>query len=437
VDRLIISNSTSAPANLLVLPVTPFYGGRILGSTYLPVAGFVGLPFAQWCGTMEYMIYVVSNTQVRGQLVVCWEPRVNPALTFATNPVHRVNNVLIELSGSSATMLTVDMSTRTPALFQNVMARGAITTATTANSNGQLMFYLQGAVTTVKTTAFDVTVIVMARGGDNMRFGAPTSLCTFDGLVHVPLVNIKTEGTDGTMDDTVPVNTIPLVVSPNANFPVKEVLWGEEFLSVRALMQKFSQVALGNAATWADRRLVFPHFPNRPGAMANWWNTLDVAHTDMPFTYGGYYSQMFVGVRSSMRFKVITADQNSYTSGGRCWHGIASASGTETTYLLATTNFLVNAAGLSYFCRGDYQNSDLIHGAEFTFPNYMHIKFWDPRALLNTLIISAPHFRVDAMFSDGNPAATTPGGGDFRVWQAYSSDLCLVRFRRTPGVQIA
>jgi len=425
VDRFLLNNLTSAQGSVArVVPVSPFFAGVTLGAFYPTVAGYVGLPFGQWNGSMEYMIYVVSGANVRGQVMVMWDPNINGSVTYATNPGHRLRNVIIELGGSSATHLRVDMSSLHPAKSTHLLGAANLGSATDASFNGQLAFYVQTPVTTVKVTSFDVTVVVLARASGNMRFGVPAA--TVRANAAIPVVSsVRIEGDDG-LGDGLPETVMTLVKSENPDYPVKDVLWGEEFLSVRPLMQKFSATAWAVNNYRNDRRMAFPHYMPPPSSFAILWNTLAHAQTSIPFTYAGYYAPLFVGVRGSQRMKVYATASAADT----VFMGVALSNqdvqdSTDTT--------VMDADSIPRYLVGDVQTLGTSKAVEFVFPTYSMLKYWVPRWRF-TMLNGGAEFRANMVV--GLSDATNPllPAISARVYTAFGPDVTVTRFRRCPGI---
>lgn len=86
--------NTSSTGIVRQLGVTPFLAGRLLGATYLQPGGFVGLPFSYWRGGMEFLVYIPSSSNLEGKLQILWDPRGDSPASYATDPTHRLSNVI-------------------------------------------------------------------------------------------------------------------------------------------------------------------------------------------------------------------------------------------------------------------------------------------------------------------------------------------------------
>jgi len=442
----IIPIPDTAPVGMCSIPRTPVAPGvcgQTLGTLYPTVAGFVGLPFSVWYGDMEFLIYVVSGPTVRGRLVITWEPRVATTAAYTTNPIHRVVNTSIDLAGSSATLLRVSPSSEVTS-YINSYADSTDTSWSSTNCNGQLNYYLESPVVTTKTTGFTVNVMVFARGGDNMKFGLPGPMVAFQGTNQY-LHNVVLEGSNTQMDDSVKVNE-PEFMGGSASFPVVDALWGESFMSVRALMQRFSNIFNGvSEASWVRQQMFFNHYPLVPARLSLYlapnfsYTNVTLSSTgalvnQMPFTWFGYYAAMFTGVRCSMRMKLLSTGDTAtqfLAFAGRGYYSTAPA----------TTTWVANDVvwGLNTF-DGDVQTTSISNGAEWCFPAYSStVSYHNPRTMTgrNAVSGSQKYWQEFPPLDYVFPRIGDSDGSSYLGFVAAGPDLGITRFRRCPGISFA
>lgn len=406
-----LSFGTSSTGKLLEIPVTPFFANNTLGVKYFTTAGFVGLPFQYWRGGMEYMIYSPSSTNFEGALQVLWDPNEASTGAYPSDPTHRLVNTVINMHGSSCVNIKVGYRSEYPVLLSAPLVAGD--TMYKNQVNGKLVFYVQTPLTGPRTGVFATNLIIMARACPDMRFGSPKHY-SFSGTVFNQSVRFQAGPPETDMVEMVP-DLAPL--------PLDTVLWGEEVMSVRALCQKFScyfNVQGGLNIT----QLQWNHFPGAPRTATGYTNTGTAGY--MPFTWIGYYSKLFVGVRGGTRIKMAGVTGGNQTTFAAYpvpynFGGFAGYPGFD-----ATTGNLNNT-------HLDLANLTAGHGGEFTYPFYSTLPFFLSRFEVNCFTnTSAWWNRVDAMSSLTNPS--TLANVQFLV--AGSSDFSATRFRRVPGITL-
>jgi hypothetical protein len=400
------------------IPVTPYIKNATLGISYITTGGFVGLPFNNWRGGMEYMIYIPSSQNLEGALQVIWSPGV--AALPAGDPTNRLANVIIDLHGTSRTTLTVGYAQPTPCLisaFWNVDTAPYPSTV-----NGRLIFYINAPLTAPRDGAYTVSVIVMARPCQDMVFGNPGSATFWDGF-PVPVDSVVYQGEEDEEKDT------SVILAHQSPYPTTEVLFGEQFESVRALIQHFSgiYVLAGKptiTAYWITR---IPHYYPMPSNSLTGFDFIiggaSAASNSRPqWTYFGWYTAPFTGGRGSTRYKVMGSDGTPVGLAVTPLPGFANTAITD----------LANSRGLTLCGPGisGYQRLEAGNGVEFLVPGYGSNKY-----NLNRYIFAnnapVPSMRVDAFYT---PSSLTNPLGPLYV--AAGPDYTVNRFRRIPGVRL-
>jgi len=210
------------------------------------------------------------------------------------------------------------------------------------------------------------------------------------------------------------------------SYPVAPVLWGEEFLSVRALVQRFSRITSW-AAGGNQNPYVVPHFFPGPHD----WTTGSVTGTVMdntnglatepPWTWYSHYVSMFVGVRGSMRYK--------FTSSNSGLTGMAPVFGTDYAAVTATSNYPQTATPAGVLSCAATTDLPMITATagnyEVLIPYYSNAKYWIVR--FSGLITDCYYQRLNAYF-------TTATAQSANAYMAAGPDIALIRFRRVPGL---
>lgn len=411
----IISINTASSGYVSSIPVTPYVYGTTLGIRYLTTGGFVGLPFTSWRGGMEYMIYIPSSSNLEGALQVLWTPNSTTAVP-AGDPTNRLANVVIDLKGTSRTMIRVGYSKEIPQA-QSGMLAVRVSSAPDLMVNGHLLFYMNAPLTAPREGAYSVQVIVMARPAQDMRFGCPGAK-VFDGSSFMPIERIQYQSGDG---DEEPVTFIDLASS--SDYPLKEMSWGDEIKSTRALVQHFSPaISLSTSLTSAWMARV-PHFwpvPFNATGMDFVYNGPAGGVNDQTplWTYFGWYVAAFNGYRGSMRWKFTSE------TGGFMWMQAIMAGRSNIADLNANmydTGLIDNGVASLQFIKNDI-------GAEFTIPGYNFYKYSLVR-MFYSYNSGSMLYRSDSI---GAAIPNVAGQG----YMAAGPDFTVIRYRRIPGIRI-
>lgn len=394
-------------------PVTPYHCNLILGVRYPTVAGWVGMPFSLWRGGMEYLVYIPSSSNLQGSLQVLWDPNPASGGTLLADPTHRLSNVVIDLKGTSRTHIGIDYSSFYPSLQSQVYTSGE-PNSSFSGGNGALIFRLMSPLTAPKAGPVSVTVIVMARASQDMAFSSPSMQYSMNLVADRDLENLcyQSAVTPASHDDKM---VIKLVDCPS-NYPVEQVLWGENIRSVRALCQHFTPVFELSRYDDTNEFNAWPHFFPPPGTVPTNWAAVGTASNYVPFSYFGYYIAPFTGVRGSSRVKLISRVSNLMAAynvpAGKYLDGGMSISAGA---LLGPTVFDVQRVGL-----------DAV--PEFQYPSYAANKYWLVRGTPNVSAVTS-RARYDGIAPIDN---TIPIAGILAY--AGGPDITVTRFRRIPGL---
>jgi hypothetical protein len=429
VDQFNWSTSDAGGTILRTIPVTPFHCANTLGAWYPTVAGYIGMPFTFWRGGMEYRIFVPSSAFHRGELQILWD-YAPPSTPYSEQPDNIIPNVTIDATSSTTVDVSVaynvpDMCLRNIGLMSSTSA--PLTLSGTGIVNGYLVFRVFNPL---QATVGDstISVVVMARACPDMRFGVPRSSGAFTyGASLVPFNDMfQLQGnSDGAIGDAaLDTQKFSLVGDGNNDeaFPVDAVLWGEQWLSVRALAQRFSRVAC--VATEVSTVAAYPHFFPPPSVYATGviasQNGLQL---HPPWTWFAHYASLFVGVRGSMRWKFLSdAPSTAITSA-------VPGFSFDVATTAAQHSFTNSATPTGVLVPGATSEGVRVIGEsglwEVTMPYYDTMKFW-PYRWVGSLGL-ANWQRTDIF-------QTLNWNGTLTAFVAGGPDLALVRFRRTPAL---
>jgi len=408
-DRVTLTTSAARGAILTYIPVTPFFGGGTSTTYNLPVAGYIGMPFQYWRGGMEYLIYIPSTSNFEGKLKVMWDPTTTVPPAYTNDPTNYLSNTSINLHGSSRTMVRIGYSDHRPCLSQQISNSATRNVpnggARDGSHNGWLVFFLEQPLTSSRATAVHIDILIMARATSDMRFGVPS---VQQGISTVTFQGGTTDEVAEHVVDLVPVGD---------PYPTTEVLWGEDIKSVRMLMQAFSGCSVlgDNSSTFVQ------HIPFGPNSTA----TPNMNGVSTPsFCYLSWYAPLFTGVRGSVRWKVMPADEQATTiliawPVGE-WYGIANNSPTYNWGCASLWNYDSQSA-----------LSEQGNGTEWLFPYYFSRKYINPRECWD------PTVAVGFLRNIRMNGVSSPNGTTGQLWPLFIAggpDITANRFRRVPGL---
>lgn len=332
------------------IPVTPSYcmvdGGIVSNDFHLTTAGFVALPFAYWRAPMEYKIVIPVSKMHRGSLQIIWAP-IGSTPFGDTDVTNRSLNRIIDVNAETEITLSVGFNRDEPYL-QNRLCVDGMAIFPVGSTNGFLFFRVVNPLVAQTTTA-DTRVFVFART-NALEIAMPRDNIngvigdTFSLRSDLVLQGKGASGDD--LDRETGVSNV-LVPDPGA-YPGMELHWGEKVTSVRALMQKPSQIETIEFS--GDNNLanfVMPRYYMIPGQFS------DVVGLTPYFTWMGYYRALFYGISGSERFKLFP-DRF-------CWLGVSR------TFTANSDTFVPTLAPMSY--------SGPHNGYEVVVPFYYPRKF--------------------------------------------------------------
>lgn len=248
--------------HLFTMPVTPFcgYGDPSLGTgLVLPVAGYVGLPFQYWRGDMEYKLLIPVSAFHRGTIQVYWSHLPYPAGP-GVDITNRCYNQIFHVAAGQVFDLCVGY-TRNLQMLENIINSPGYPSnpsdMPTEANNGYLHFRVVNPLK-AQTTSTSTTVVIMARACKNMTFSVPRTTLNFwwtDEWRNDEFASVVQY--QGAVGDEETVETCLDLVPRSAPYPAAALHAGEEFGSIRALVQKFTMIKLKTIGSIAASNFVF------------------------------------------------------------------------------------------------------------------------------------------------------------------------------------
>lgn len=371
-------DSTYVPfvSNIWASYVTPVLCATQAGITKnvfqpTPLA-FAAMPFAYWCGDIEFRFEIVCSAYHRGKLGIVFEPNIEQ-IGLLTNPTstHKRFTKIIDIQETRSVQFCVKWASNlrwkrlTPIaeyveLYQHA-ANPVINDATQEeHCNGFIMVYPYTELQSPTSTGVQVNVYVSS---NNCRFNLLTE-------TNLPLNRAIGESGDGpaTMynDGFLSISQSQLVTTDDVSCMVlnpNSITWdrvsqdyfGEQPLSFRALLKRFttnlsvgiSSNALPNSFLWLYRPNYPAHnvFMNGSSSRTNLWD---------------YMLYAYVGMRGTMRHRQRVSMNNPIYSldvARVSLEGLATTSAAATSQFsypsdaetIGTVNFAVNSnAGIEY-----------------------------------------------------------------------------------------
>jgi len=429
--------ASAAGTVLRGIPVSPFFNYVVLGAQYPTTAGYVGLPFNYWRGGMKFHVYIPSSIYHRGMLQVYWSPT---AITIASDLSNVLFNVIIDVTNSSEIEIEVPYAMPQMCLrntgFLNPGAQ--VTAAPGSNCNGFLYFVVANQLQTVGASG-DIQVFIAAKATPDMRFGVPCVARPFlsDSTYASALpMGFIWQLQSGPLDDGgEAVETVNLLggASSIMSYPVEDVLWGEIFGSVRALVERMSFVQFF-PTTAANYGQGFPPFypPVAPTKYIGAGievapNNATILGTRPYWTWFSHYAAMFVGVRGSTRIKVINSQPGHIVTAFPILQ-VESLSITSPPGAPVQAQFIAGA-------QNSAQNVASGCGAEFLLPYYDKLKYrWN--RFVQKQFDTTSDGRVNSIFNSPLVGLTATPTDLALVYQGGGPDTTFIRFRRTPALII-
>jgi ApbE superfamily uncharacterized protein (UPF0280 family) len=316
-------------------------------------AGYYGLPFSFWRGSLEYLIVIPVSKFHRGALQVIWVPEASSPSAECTNTSM---NCIFDVSENRDRIFKIGYAQDDLVLPLHLTAPQDDLTIL-EGFNGYLSFKVVNPLKSTSSTAA-TSILVFARGGPDLQFGVPRDSIVGvapngEGKVQYTLrEQIVFQSGSGTLGDSTTTEPIETELVPVTKlYPVGEMFFGEEVRSARALLQKPSFIGAVSfpeaTGTLYPTMGGLPRVPDGSIALPCW-------------TWQAHYRLPFIGFACSERFKFLPKKE--------CWVG---ASRSRLEYPVFETASIVNV--LPTTCPVTFCGPN--RGGEVTVPYYGSEKY--------------------------------------------------------------
>jgi hypothetical protein len=343
------------------IPVSPMYGSQVINDAdmygfVLTTAGYFGIPFQYWRGDMEYLIIIPVGKLHRGSLQLLWLPVGSTLTATVTNTTL---NAIYDVSAGGEKIVSVGYARDLPYLETRIIT-DSLTIVPQGSTNGQLYLrVINPIISPNSSAAIPVDVLIFARAKPNLEFAVPGSeviymtpdgsgLDTYDLRSHVVY-----QGALGDEDQHAP-EPVELVKA-SGEYPAEKLLFGERIESIRALLQKPSQL-FSYEGLLAQENIS----TNMPQFGPHIWGSgfVQGASADVTgWTWQAWFRVCFTGMATSERIKVFPESE--------CWLG--ASHWTELSFGASLPSSVSTLAPMT-FCGPN-------KGAEFLIPYYTPKKF--------------------------------------------------------------
>jgi len=408
---------------LFRFPVTPFVARQDISTgSVFTMAGYVGFPFGYWRGDMEYMFLIPVSKFHRGVIQISWCPKEGIAGDITNVQL----NHIVDVTAGNTYSFDIGYTRECPMLECVPVTATIPSPMKHAVMNGCFRVTVVNPLTSQVATA-NTNIFVLARAKSNMQFAAPRdSVVVYTGattFVDVPfMTSFQIQG-GGALGDEPSTNIHFELVPSSGNFPIREVCAGEDFKSVRGLMQKFTQVpAIANCFTVSPSTVFVPHLPVMNMALQSTAYGLGTSMTPV-FHWTAYYGAMYVGLAFSTRYKITNCEG---TYGPQPWS--VSHKTVSRLDVPVVTSYYGNVA--PQWC------IDVGESVEVTVPWYFDRKYLKGYAVLtaNGVFAGTQHTRIDEIRNLSRTSAATTLRSVV-VYTAASSDIRVHKFRVLPKIK--
>jgi len=243
---------------------------------------------------MKYLFYPVLSPVHRGALQIIWQP-IPRDTSVAADLTNLSTNTILDMAAAQPYEITVGYNNDNPMCYTDFYAADTpFSTDDYDTLNGYLR--IRSLIPfTGSLCGTQIHVLVFAAAGENMQFGTLTDEIFVQGersvvgydLLSAPVLQSGVVGADG--QDLVKVDLIP----SSGNYPVKDILMGEEINSVRVLLQKPSMIrdVEDDVMSNDEGEFIYQH----------WVGSSNIGSSNLV----EYFGSMFLGMAGSMRYKFI------------------------------------------------------------------------------------------------------------------------------------
>lgn len=302
IARRVTVSSTTPLGQVCAIPVSPFLPYTENGVDFHSPGGYTGLPFTYWRGSIEFMIYIPSHESIHGGLQIFWDPDI--ASEYSEDPTNWLEGTAATLSGTSAKKVRIGMSAQVPTRLCHVYRPGE--NPNSSGANGFLVLYLTSQMSCPRPGA-SLTILVLTRCGSDVRFSVPRHITRVgEGRVRPigeayrlqadPAVDISADPTvDSILQEPASGLSVLRATSDISSF-LRAKSWGGQVKIARYPTEMGSNC-------FFIRSFPLPPSTSRHGHQSNHLPSMHPSPS--PWTWGGYYGAMFVGIRGSTRVTLI------------------------------------------------------------------------------------------------------------------------------------
>jgi hypothetical protein len=385
------------------------------------------------------MIYIPSHESVHGGLQIFWTP--DEIVDFDDDPTNWLEGTAVSLSGTSAKKVRVGMSANAPTRECLIYRSGA--QVEPRGANGFLVLYLTSEMTCPRPGA-SLSVLILSRACEDVKFTLPRHMTRRgEGRFRPYGEAYRLQGEENVVDQAAaPLETtsllsgtaVPSTVSAASNIAcmLRARSWGGQVRISRFPTEEGSNLFFIRPIPLPPLSLKGPkhenHLPN-------------AAVSSPPWTWGGYFGSLFVGLKGSTRITLVAR------GGSLPRVAVSSCSGEELrTFPVQESAIAVNNVYGYNASPGMYggvvialpENEPVVINLPDEDPRpFFHARRADPfpdvgMQASNTSSFTPAYLRV--LVGVSRPDSIVP------VWIDYyfegGDDFEGVRFRRVPGVKL-
>lgn len=363
---------------------------------------------------MEYLIIIPVSKLHRGTLQIAWVPVGSIIPATITNSTL---NHIYDVAAGVEKHIVVGYAREVPFLETRIVT-DVLPIQPTGLTNGQLVFRVINSLQVPNSAAsLPVDVLIFARAGANMQFAVPSDEVKFANAANTALIDytlrtqVQLQG--GALGDEGSMLTDKVVlVDSSGEYPADELLFGENICSIRALLQKFSQVGGFTTASELNTFIAFPPLGLFPG-QSPVASTALAKNLVCGWTWQRWFGPCFLGLATSERFKIASTLAGVYFGVQHHYRPLPIDSAIPD--MINTINPLTSV-GAQF-------------GVEFTMPWYSPVKF-----LLPFEKVVPEDNIMNRVVTIHRP---TNSGPACLLFHAYGPDVRVVCFRQLPRVVLS
>jgi len=424
------------------VPVTPSAPHRRRGVEFHCVAGYMGLPYYYWRGSVEYAVYIPSTKTIHGAMQVFWSPTLGVS-PEDVDPTQWGVGTSLEFSGTQFKTIRVPYDQALGAK-ENVCVYPGVMIAPQW-VNGELLFYLTTPLVSPKSTGA-ITVIILVRGGDDLSFSgykhlgklASGGLCPWKSILRLNAGDDSNAVDLDAVSSTSVLGNAAVVASPSDDSLLRSSVAHSSFIgsvvfkkptggtkSYTGWVRAPPALGVADAGLLANSNIC----PAAVSGVGSIW------------TWFGHYSAMFCGVRCGTDFTLV--GRSSGVTRVRLTRISASEYVSVADMQSAEERF--NASGA---CDGESSGVDTVVVNLTQHESYTHQSrvsdsqvFHSPLAKFfssgerdrdgRLVDFAGEYLRIDSDVCSANDSCTEI---QIDVYAAVSSDVSFMHFRRVPGV---